>query len=153
MMKKRGQVKELHGGMALVKTLSVKTLGGSCCGGLSCRIFEELEVQNLCGAREGDWVIFETESDKEKTRTTVLTLGTFIAVLFGACLVQAFSKVAALTASQKIIPIALGFGLAAGAATLVSLLVFYRKHPLKPAAASQVIPAPEEKFEEKLYLI
>jgi hypothetical protein len=32
-------------------------------------------------------------------------------------------------------------------------LVFYRAHPLKPAAASQVIPAPEENFEEKVYLI
>jgi hypothetical protein len=151
-MRKRGQIKEIHGDKALVKTLSVKALGCPCCGGLSCRSFEELEVENLCRAREGDWVIFEVEVHKEKTRSTLLTLGTFIAVLFGACLVQALLKALGWT-SQKIIPFALGFGLAAGAVALVFLRIFYRKHPLKPAAATQVIPAPEEKFEEKLYLI
>jgi hypothetical protein len=152
MMRKRGQVKKIHGDTAVVKTLSLKTVGG-CCGGFSCRSSEEFEVRNLCGAREGDWIIFETEEDKRKNRVTVLILGTFTAFLFGACLVQVVLKALGWTVPQEIIPFSLCFGLAAGASALASFLVFFRKHPLKPAAASQVIPAPGDNLEEKICLL
>jgi hypothetical protein len=152
MTRKRGQVKEIYGGKALVKTLSVKTLGGSCCGGLSCRSFEELEVRNLCGAEKGDWVIIESEGDREKDRAMLLPLGTFSAFLFGGGLTQAALKAAGWIAPEKIVPVILGTGLAAGAAALAVFIVFYRKHPLKTPAASRIIPAPEQ-FEEKIFLI
>jgi hypothetical protein len=151
-VKKRGQVKKIHGDRAVVKALGLKTVG-SCCGGLSCRSFDEFEVRNLCGAREGDWVVFETEEDVGKTRATLLVLGTFTAFLIGVCLVQAVLKALGRTVPQEIIPFALGFGLAAGTSALVSFLVFFRKHPLKPAAASQVIPAPGDNLEEKICLL
>jgi hypothetical protein len=152
MTRKCGQVKEIHGGNALVKTLSVKTLSGSCCGGLSFRTFEEIEARNLCGAEKGDWVIVESEGDREKERTTLLTLGTFSAFLFGGGLAQAALKAAGWTTPEKIVPVILGIGLAAGAAALAVFIVFYRKHPLKTAAASRIVPAPEQ-FEEKTFLI
>jgi hypothetical protein len=153
MIRKRGQVKEIHGDMALIKTLSVRTVGGSCCGSLSCRSFEEIEARNLCGAKKDDWIIVETEEDRGKIRTLALTLGPFAAFLLGCGLVQVLLNVLGWTAPEKIVPLVLGAGLAIGAVAAMVFIVFYRKHPLKTAVASRIIPAPEEKAGEKIYLL
>ncbi|MDR1469916.1 MAG: hypothetical protein LBT00_11560 [Spirochaetaceae bacterium] len=153
MTRKRGQVKEIHGDMALVETLTVRTMGGSCCGSVSCRSFEEIKVRNLCGAKKDDWIIIETEGDREKDRTMALTLGAFAAFLCGCGLAQAVLKTLGWAAPEKIVPVVLGAGLAAGAVVVACFMVFYRRHPLKTASASQIISAPEEKMEEKIYLL
>jgi hypothetical protein len=150
-MREQGIVTEIRGEKAVVKVLTFGSLGCGC-GNVSCRRFEDLEVQNLCGAKKDEWILLESEREQGKQRGMLQTAGSFCLFILGTGLGQVICRALGITGRGGLVfPLLIGLGI--GILGFVGIFQYYRRSPLQAPRAVKVIPAPAEKFTEGVCLL